>query len=83
MGLLLNIIIYPEITHISWHCSEPGHGKRPHNGVGGTQKSTADKAVAEDHDIIDLSPLKLVLQIRYLSILLFEVTTLDISDLIK
>lgn len=77
---------YPEITNFSWHYSEPGHGKGAPDGVGGTLKRTADKVVAEGHDIVDLNSLKPILQSRCPSILLFEVTTEDISlmdDLIK
>ncbi|KAL4720760.1 hypothetical protein ACJJTC_007605 [Scirpophaga incertulas] len=77
---------YPEITHFSWHYSEPGHGKGAPDGVGGTLKRTADKVVAEGHDIVDLNSLKPILQSRCPSILLFEVTSEDISlmdDLIK
>lgn len=78
--------LYPEITHFSWHYSEPGHGKGAPDGVGGTLKRTADKVVAEGHDIVDINSLKPILQFRCPSILLFEVTTADISlmdDLIK
>ncbi|CAB3248809.1 unnamed protein product [Arctia plantaginis] len=58
---------------------EPGHGKGAPDGVGGTLKRTADKVVAEGHDIVDLNSLKPILQSRCPSILLFEVTTADIS----
>ncbi|CAH0554935.1 unnamed protein product [Brassicogethes aeneus] len=78
--------LYPEITYFSWHYSEPGYGKGAPDGVDGTLKRTADKVVAEGHDIIDLNSLKPILQSRCPSILLFEVTTADISlmdDLIK
>ncbi|CAF4845716.1 unnamed protein product [Pieris macdunnoughi] len=79
-------LIYPEIAYFSWHYSEPGHGKGAPDGVGGTLKRTADKVVAEGHDIVDLNSLKPILQSRCPRILLFEVTTADISlmdDLIK
>ncbi|XP_068624011.1 uncharacterized protein [Battus philenor] len=49
----------PGTTFFSWNYSEPGHGKGAPDGVGGTLKRSADKAVAEGKDIVDLNSLKI------------------------
>ncbi|GBP47216.1 hypothetical protein EVAR_20218_1 [Eumeta japonica] len=73
--------LFPGTTFFSWHYSEPGHGKGAPDGVGGTLKRTADKAIAEGQDIVDLSSLKNILLARCSSIILFEVTTANIAEI--
>lgn len=73
--------LYPWISFFSWHYSEPGHGKGAPDGVGGTLKRTADRAVAEGKDIINLNSLKNILESRCPSIMLFVVTSDDISQM--
>lgn len=78
--------LYPGATFFAWNYSEPGHGKGAPDGVGGTLKRTADKAVAEGKDIVNLKSLKEILLARCSSIKLFEVTTANIAkieDLVK
>ncbi|GBP65644.1 hypothetical protein EVAR_53453_1 [Eumeta japonica] len=66
------------LIHIDF---KPGHGKGAPDGVGGTLKRTADKAIAEGQDIVDLSSLKNILLARCSSIILFEVTTANIAEI--
>ncbi|KAI8442439.1 hypothetical protein MSG28_005952 [Choristoneura fumiferana] len=73
--------LFPGTTFFSWHYSEPGHGKGAPDGVGGTLKRTADKAVAEGRDIVNLNTLKEILSARCPSIMLFEVNTANITDI--
>lgn len=47
----------PGTTFLSWDYSERGHCQGAPDGVS-TLKRTANKAVAESQDIINLSPLK-------------------------
>lgn len=42
---------FQQITKATWTYSEPGHGKGPMDGVGGTLKRTADRRVLMGHDI--------------------------------
>lgn len=54
--------------------------------MGGTLKGSADIAVAECEDIVDLSSLKDILMVRCPSSMLFEITTDNIAkreDLVK
>lgn len=41
------------ISFISWHFTEPGHGKSAADEIGGKTKSDADQAIASGHDIIN------------------------------
>nr|CAI5833473.1 unnamed protein product [Callosobruchus analis] len=43
--------LYPKIKTCSWNYWESGHGKGAPDGVGGVTKRTADRLVAEGHDI--------------------------------
>ncbi|KAG5895746.1 hypothetical protein JTB14_029516 [Gonioctena quinquepunctata] len=62
------------INNFTWNYSEPGHGKGAPDGVGGTLKRSADQAVAEGKDVIDLNVLKNVLSSKCPSIMLIEDT---------
>ena len=73
--------LFPGTTFFSWHYSEQGHGKGAPDGVGGTLKRTADKAVAEGRDIVNLNSLKNISLARCSSIMLFEVTTANITEI--
>lgn len=43
--------IIPNLTRFSWNYSEAGHGKGAPDGIGGTLKRSADRAVAEGKDV--------------------------------
>lgn len=72
---------FPGTTFFSWNYSEPGHGKGAPDGVGGTLKRSADKAVAEGRDIVNLNTLKEILSTRCSSIMLFEVNAANIEEI--
>lgn len=48
---------FKQIIKATWTYSEPGHGKGPMDGVGGTIKRTADRHVLMGHDITTSSDL--------------------------
>ncbi|CAH0403160.1 unnamed protein product [Chilo suppressalis] len=73
--------LFPGTKFFSWNYSEPGHGKGAPDGVGGTLKRIADKAVAEGRDIVNLNALKEILSSRCPSIMLFEVNTANIAEI--
>lgn len=60
--------LFPGAIFFAWNNSEPAHGKGAPDGVGGTLKRTADKAVAEDKNIVNLKSLKEILLARCSSI---------------
>ncbi|CAG4960799.1 unnamed protein product [Colias eurytheme] len=57
--------LFPDATFFAWNYSEPGHGKGAPDSVGGTLKRTADKAVAEGKDIVNLKSLKEILFLNF------------------
>lgn len=42
---------FPNLKHTTWNYSEPGHGKNPMDGIGGTFKRRADETVLHGRDI--------------------------------
>lgn len=63
---------FPGITCFSWNYSKQAHSKGALDGVDGTLKIIADKAVAEGKDIVNLGLIKDIVLSRCSSIMLFE-----------
>ncbi|CAH1154504.1 unnamed protein product [Phaedon cochleariae] len=49
--------LFPTIRKFSWNYLEAGHGKGAPDGVGGVTKRTADRLVAQGHDIASFDTL--------------------------
>ncbi|CAB0021014.1 unnamed protein product [Nesidiocoris tenuis] len=55
---------FVDLQSAMWNYHETGHGKGAPDGVGATVKRTADKAVAEGSDVVDIETLVTVLRNR-------------------
>lgn len=70
----------PSVLYFTWNYSESGHGKGAPDGIGGTLKRTADKAVAEGKDVASLQDLMAILMERCPGVRLFVVANQDIEE---
>ena len=71
--------IIPTIEHFSWNYTETGHGKGAPDGVGGTLKRSADRAVAEGKDVPNFDALISVVKKRCPGVYILKVTNEDIQ----
>lgn len=72
--------LYPKIRKLSWNYLEAGHGKGAPDGVGGVTKRTADRLVAQGHDIASFNTLVTALSANIKGV---TYLTVDASDVKK
>ncbi|GBL94286.1 hypothetical protein AVEN_127493-1 [Araneus ventricosus] len=74
---------FPALASATWNYTESGHGKGAPDGIGSIIKQSADKAVAEGNDILDVDALYTVLRERCTGVFVRTVSESDITVIEK